>query len=454
MSSLRTRALLGGSVWAALIVFVGGFAIFSFFSNATQRQFDNALTSARLQLIVALGNSQGDPELIASFLSNPAYDRPYSGSYWQASGPDDVFLTSRSLFDAFLPDPLQFYVEPQFWEGEGPTEMVRGIHQLVELDDGSEWVVTVAQSVEGLVADQQRIRQSLFSALALIGLLGVAAAVLLASVIVRPLDKLREDVAHRWDSSTALHPEDYPEEVAPLVADINTLLNRNREIVDRARRQAADMAHALKTPSAILRNELEILSMEGARTVQAQDALARIDAQLLRSLARIRAANTGAGLAEMLSLKSSVDRLSRLFRKLHERDGGELTTAVDGDIKVPMDAQDLEEVIGNLVENAFNYGHGKVHISAIPKGDLAVLTVEDDGPGIPEDEREEAMRAGGRLDSGKPGTGLGLAIAADLLMAYGGVMALSQSTRLGGLRVKCEIPTKPISLGLSLRAAE
>lgn len=454
MRSLRTRALLGGSIWAALIVLVGGFALFSFFNSVTYKRFDDGLVNQHLQLIVALGSSGGDPELIADFLPNPAYDRPYSGAYWQAAGPDDIYLTSRSLFDAFLPDPDEPDTARRFWQGEGPVETVRGIHQLVELDDGSEWVVTVAQSLDGLVAEQQRIRQSLFSTLGLIGVLGVGAAVLLATVIMVPLQNLRRDVSHRWDSGAALKPEDYPEEVAPLVVDINTLLNRNRDIVDRARRQAADMAHALKTPSAILRNELEILGMEGAQTAQAQEALARIDAQLMRSLARIRAANTGAGLASMLSLNASVDRLARMFRKLHEREGGELTLDMADEIRVPMDAQDLEEVIGNLVENAFKYGHGKVHVAARLKGETAILTIEDDGPGISEDEREEAMRAGGRLDSGLPGTGLGLAIAADLLAAYGGLMSLGESKRLGGLLIKCELPTRPISLQAAAHAAQ
>lgn len=453
MRSLRNRALLGGSVWAALIILIGGFALFSYFSTSTQRRFDELLSDRHLQLIVALGSSGGDPEFMTAFLADPAYDRTYSGSYWQISGPDDIYLTSRSLFDSFLPDPVNPGQKATFWDGQGPTGPVRGIYQLVELDDGTDWVVTVAQSTEALQAEQQRIRQSLFSTLGLIGVLGVGAAVLLASVIVRPLDKLRDEVSRRWDSGTALIPNDYPEEVAPLVADINTLLARNRDIVDRARRQAADMAHALKTPSSILRNELEILSMEGARTAQAQEALARIDAQLLRSLARIRAANTGAGLSDMLSLKTSVDRLARLFRSIHDADGGEVITDVPDDIEVPIDVQDLEEVIGNLVENAFKYGNGKVRITAHRKGDVAVMSIEDNGAGIPEDEREEAMRAGGRLDSSKPGTGLGLAIAADLLLAYGGVMTLGASPGLGGLLVKCELPTKLISPA-TLRAAE
>lgn len=453
MKSLRSRALIGGSVWAAMIVMIGGFSLFNYFSNATQRRFDQALMGQHLQIVVALNNSGGDPEIITTYLSNPNFERPYSGSYWQAAGPDDVYLTSRSLFDAFLEDPVNPGPEPQIWQGEGPAENLRGIHQLVELADGTEWVVTVGESVAGLIAEQQRIRQSLLSTLGLIGVLGVAAAVLLTSVTIRPLSQLRDDVARRWDEGGAMAADSYPEEVAPLVADINTLLSRNREIVDRARRQAADMAHALKTPSAILRNELEILAMEGVNVELAQDALARIDAQLMRSLARIRAANSGAGLAERVDLTRSVERLTRVFRSMHESDGRNLETRVPKELKVPMDVQDLEEILGNMLENAFKYCDRKVIVTAGKHDEYAVFTIEDDGPGIPYEGREEALRAGGRLDTSKPGTGLGMAIAQDLLQAYGGQLDLDESNELGGLKVICSVPLSPIGQSLTRAAA-
>ena len=454
MRSLRSRAILGGSLWAASIVLIGGFALFTFFGSATQQRFDDALLANHLQVVVALTNSGGDPELVTTFLSNPEFDRPYSGSYWQAAGPDEVYLTSRSLFDEFLPDAVEPKSYRKFWEGEGPAEVVRGVFQEIELADGTSWVVSVAENVSALRAEQRQIRRSLVSTLGLIGALGVAAAVLLTSIIVRPLAKLREDVSHRWDDGTGLTPGDYPEEVAPLVSDINTLLARNREIVDRAWRQTADMAHALKTPSAILRNELEVFGSKGGEVTQAQEALTRIDAQLLRSLARIRSANTSAGLAQKISLPRSVERLARLFRSMHEAKARELTTQVPDELMLPMDAQDLEEVLGNLLENAFKYSDGNVRVTAEQRSKTVIFTIEDDGAGIPEAARREALRSGVRLDTSKPGTGLGLAIAADLLQAYGGDLELDQSQILGGLRATCTVPITPLSTGLSALAAK
>ena len=442
---------MGGSIWAALIVLIGGYGLFSYFANATQTRFDQALLDQHLQVVVALNNSGGDPELINSFISNPNFSRPYSGSYWQAAGPDDIYLTSRSLFDAFLPEPEAPTEARALWEGPGPDDNLRGVHQLVTLDDGSQWVVVVGESLAGLVAEQQRIRQNLLATLGLIGVMGVGAAMLLTSVIVRPLVKLREDVSHRWDEGNEMDPADYPDEVAPLVRDINTLMTRNRDIVERARRQTADMAHALKTPSAILRNELDILEMTGAEAAQAQDALARIDAQIARSLARLRAANSSAAMNERVNLKDSANRLARVFNKMNGEGAVELDIAPK--MRLSMNPQDLEEIIGNTLENAFKYGADRVHIQGRRVNGTYQFSIEDNGPGIPDAARREALRAGGRLDTAKPGTGLGLAIAMDLLQAYGGDLKLETSKELGGLAVICELPVNPTGQRLA-QAAE
>lgn len=444
MRSLRRRALLGGILWAIIIMVIGGFALFNYFATASLRQFDEKLVGAHLQLIVALTNSGGIPERIPEFLTAPAYDLTYSGSYWQVVGPDAVVLTSASLFDTVLPVTEEISSERSFWTDQGPKSTVRGIHQRIQLPDGSFWFASVAQSLDSLRDEQQSIRQSLVSTLGLIGVLGVAAAVFLTSAIVRPLSRLREEVAHRWDSGHALVSSDYPDEVAPLVDDINTLIARNKEIVDRARRQTADMAHALKTPSAVLRNEIEGLASQGLAVSRAQEALDRVDAQIKRSLARIRAANTATALGERISVSHSVERLARLFRRMPEGQRKKLDVQIDAQFMVAMDIQDLEELLGNIMENAFHHARTIIRISAEKRGQAIVVLVEDDGPGIPPLQREEALRSGGRLDTNKPGTGLGLAIAQDLLQAYGGLLDLDASPDLGGLRASCTIPVAPM----------
>lgn len=440
MWSLRRRAILGGLIWAGIAIAIGGVALFYFFDRLTQRRFDEALLDRYLQVVSALGNSGGEPELVESFMTDPAYERPYSGRYWQITGAGDTAVASRSLFDFLLPDQGDASADIRFWTGNGPQSTLRGAYGLVGLEDGTEWVVTVAESLTALEADRRNIRRSLLTTFALIGALGVAGTILQTSAVLRPLNKLRHEVAHRWDRNEALDPSDYPEEVAPLVTDINSLLERNRDIVARGRRQAADLAHALKTPSAVLRNELDALADKRVDVTAARSALDRVDAQLQRSLARIRSANSAASAHRQSDLLQSVERLARLFRSMRDRGAAVLRHDFAADLCVPIDRQDLEEILGNVLENALQWARAEVLLTAGRNMREVWIRIEDDGPGIPETDHREALRSGGRLDTSAPGTGLGLAIVADLAQAYGGALSLDRSQALGGLSVRLSIP--------------
>jgi signal transduction histidine kinase len=207
-----------------------------------------------------------------------------------------------------------------------------------------------------------------------------------------------------------------------------------------SRRQAADLAHALKTPSAILRNELSQISEEGHDIHRALDALDRLDAQLARSLARIRMSNTGDSSFSRTDLSGTVARFTRSFAKLAERDGKRIAAHCDPDLIVRVDPQDLEEVLGNLLDNALKWCRKDVRLSARRSAQGIELTIEDDGPGIRPEDRETALMSGRRLDTSKPGTGLGLSIATDLVRAYGGRLALDAGPQLGGLLVRIILP--------------
>jgi len=193
-----------------------------------------------------------------------------------------------------------------------------------------------------------------------------------------------------------------------------------------------------------LRNELTSLCEKRLPVDASLDALNRLDAQLGRSLARMRAANAGALASTSTNLSASIGRFTRLFRAMAERDGRTLLTDCASGYTVRIDAQDIEEVMGNLLDNALKWCRQTVRLSLTPVEDGLLLRVEDDGPGIPEDARREALSSGGRLDSSKPGTGLGLAIATDLMHAYGAELDLSRSDDLGGLGVTIFIPQKLI----------
>jgi signal transduction histidine kinase len=441
MLSLRNKAWISGGLSALVAVTIGTTLLYSFLDQKVLERFDMSLTERHTQVVVALSNVEDDPGRLGELLYDPAYETPYSGRYWQIVGPDGAIHASASLFDATLPLPDDRPDSLTIADAFAPqTEQVRIADQVITLEDGSAWRVAVAESRAGLIAERAETRQSLIVAFALVAVLGLVSVFLQTAAIVRPLDKLRKDVAQRWERDEALNEADYPEEVAPLVTDINSLLERNREIISRSRRQAADLAHALKTPSAILRNELIALSEQSHNMDKALDALDRVDSQLGRSLARIRMANTGETISARTDLTHSVNRFSRLFGAMAQRDGKQLETICEPDLAIRVDAQDIEEVLGNLLDNALKWCRNSLSLTARRSSQGIELIIEDDGPGIAEKDRAEAVQSGKRLDTSTPGTGLGLAIAIDLLSAYGARLDLEQSRSLGGLAVHVLLP--------------
>jgi len=375
-------------------------------------------------------------------LLDPRYQIPLSGRYWQVTGPNGDILTSASSLGETIPEPdgrpgFLSKSDLTILEDETP---VRRFFQRITLEDDSDWGITVAESLQALLTQQVQTRRSLVLAFVLVGLFGVVGAMFQIRLIMRPLEQLRKDVTQKWENDAALLADDYPDEVAPLVNEINELLERNQEVVGRARRQAADLAHALKTPSAILRNEVEGWSDRDLDVKNFRYALDRIDEQLKRSLARMRAANSDAVGTKRTELKKSIDRFAKLFGLMAERDGKSLEIVCEFDLTVRMDPQDFEEVIGNLLDNALKWCRSSVRLTTLGHDESVELRVEDDGTGIDEAGRRKALQSGARLDTSVPGTGLGLAIASDLLVAYGATLQLDESAELGGLAAIVTIP--------------
>ncbi|WP_299727119.1 HAMP domain-containing sensor histidine kinase [uncultured Tateyamaria sp.] len=443
MLSLRHRALLGGIASGAMSVAVGTLALYSYIDAKALERFDSTLQDRHTQLVVGLSVATQTPDKLRDLMFDPAYGTPYSGRYWQVTNSNGDIYTSASLFDETFTEPADSHSGMTVWNTTGPeNEAIRSVYQQITYEDGTEWGISVAESRAELNKDRNETRRSLLLAFALVGVIGMAGSILSMSAVLGPLRKLRADVAQRWDEDDELKPEEYPDEVSPLVGDINVLLHRNRDIVSGARRQAADLAHALKTPTAILRNELTALSEDDVAIEKAQEALDRIDAQLGRSLARMRAANSAELTHSRTDLSNSVNRLSRLFVSMAERDGKAIEIRNEDDLSVRMDAQDIEEAIGNLLDNALKWSKKTIHLTARKVKDGIELLIEDDGPGIPENSKREALRSGGRLDTSTPGTGLGLAISVDLLKAYGANLMLGKSSVLGGLAVRITIPAQ------------
>lgn len=442
--SLRKRAILGGAAWALGCVLVCGGVLYVVLAEISTTRFEDGLMDRHLQVVAALERTGGNPGALDGLISDPGFHSVFSGRYWQIDGDAGLF-TSHSLFDATIATPGAVSRSPAMFDGKGPNGDVRVVQQLISLEDGTEQLVLTAESITALENERGRLLSSLLISFGLVAIFGVLGAALQVSTVLRPLTKLRTDVLGRWDLGEMIDPTPYPYEVGPLIEDINTVIGRNREIISGARRQAADLAHALKTPSAIMRNELAVAASGKLQIGCLTSALDRIDAQINRSLARMRASNSLAtgdgGIRAHVDFEPTVNRLAGAFRSLYDGSGKSLIVGEIDPVQVGMDRQDLEEVLGNLLDNAFKWCRSEVRLTAVRENSVVSVLIEDDGPGIPEEAKREALTAGGRLDVQIEGTGLGLAIAGDLVRAYEGSLELGKSADLGGLSVRVTVAT-------------
>lgn len=441
-ASLRGRALIGGAAWILLALLIGTALLGQLFDDFADRQF-NARIQGQLVRLMSILAVEG-PGALNDESGDPRFGLPYSGLYWQIEQGDTVTIRSRSLWDTKLNLPADLPgAEAVLLEGVGPrNEDLRVIVRAITLRNGETWRIGVATVLEELRAEQRAFREGLFfSQLALGGALLIA-GILQTALALRPLAGLRAAVTRYREGRSSRIEGDFPSEVAPLAEDLNDLLDRNARILERARRQAADLAHALKTPSAILRNELSQMRGVDATAVRhAREALDRIDAQTARHLARARVAAFAAPHGATAPVSATVGRIIKALYRMHQPRGLEFIVDVDHAHFFRGEAQDLEELLGSLMENAAKWAASKVRVQSRETENELIITIEDDGEGIPAEKRPEALQAGVRLDQKTPGTGLGLAIATDLAEIYGGTLELSESD-LGGLCVTCAFPTR------------
>ena len=442
MTSLRARAVTGGILWAVAIIVLWLTCVSSYLASQTQARFVEVLETRHAQAVVAVTNNSDAPDDLVLAIGDLVYQVPFSGQYWQVETDTGALISSPSLDGERLPRPLRRTEERLRSEFDGPNgEAVFAIGQWVPVRDDVMWYVQVASSLRSFEEDQVVLRNTLLTAFAFVSFIGVLGGLTQVAVVLQPLNKLRKDVSGRWEQEDGLEVQSYPIEVAPLVNDINTLMERNRDIMRRSRRPAADLAHAIKTPSAIMRNELDNLMMQGTDVQEAVGALDRLDAQLKRSFARMRADGTDATVGVATELDTALGRMERAFNALARNEGKSFNADYEEGLLVRMDQSDFEEVMGNLLDNALKWAETQVRLQAHETADGKIMiTITDDGPGIPKDEIAKATQSGQRLDTSKPGTGLGLAIAHDLIHAYGGKILLSKDAELGGLAVHMRLP--------------
>lgn len=451
-NSLTLRVLGLSSLWSLVAIAVIATVISALFRQASERNFAQLLSAQLYNLINSVDIDETGRLVGAPDLGDIRFSIPESGWYWlvEPLSEERGSLRSPSLGLAELPPPAasavpfdESYRRTYIADGPG-GEKVRVLETEVVLGDpGWPTRFRVSGNQTQIEQEARAFTRRLAFYLGLFGLGSVAVNALVILYGLKPLDSVRRSLNRiRQGRETRLTGR-FPAEVAPLANELNALLEGNRRIVERSRTQVGNLAHSLKTPLAVLLNESS--AIDGARARLIRDQVRAMEEQVKHYLNRARIAAEYGGAFARTPVAPAVERLLRVMRKLNPEIEIE-ASVVDAQLAFAGEAQDLEEVIGNLLENAAKYADRKVALSvaAQPAPEAArqwwlLLAVDDDGPGIAEDAFNEALQRGKRLDETRSGSGLGLSIVQETAQAYGGRVRRAES-RLGGLRVEVLLP--------------
>ena len=443
-SSLSSRLILSSLVVSVVLLVATGLLLASLFTAALERNFDQRLRSVLDGLLANIEvTAEGSPRL-SSAIVDPRFGLPLSGWYWQvvpmdaAQGTAD--LASNSLLEQRLTVPPEFAGKPgvqAFYLTDTLGVTLRAIAQVFTLPGSTrQYSVLVAGNYDELSAEVQSFNRALISSLVLLAL-GLALAVFVQVRFgLRPLRAMQANLlAIRQGEVTELKGE-YPAELRPVADELNLLIQSNAEIVERARTQVGNLAHALKTPLSVLTNEAAGQETPLAAKVTEQTGLMRDQVSLY--LDRARRAARAQGLGAVTDVKPVLEALARTLERINRDKAVTVTVDCAEALKFRGERQDLEEMVGNLMDNACKWAASRVTVSARPAPpaagrSLLVIAVEDDGPGLPPELRSQALKRGQRLDETKPGSGLGLAIVRETAAMYNGDVRLDEAP-LGGLR--------------------
>ena len=408
-------------------------------TNAVTTNFDDGLDYV---LTAMISSAEVGPEGEVLFnrpLADQRFLEPASGLYYQISGENHEDWRSRSLWDR----AIQVTPEMRDHPGQGidstqfSDEPLRLMTRTVILPGSqTRWIFIVAQAREGLDAQIHTLRTTLVKSFAALGLGLMVMTALQVFYGLRPLRHIRREIARMRTGEKARVTEPLPKEVQPLVEELNALLAHNEQQAEEARRHAGNLAHALKTPLTVVMNAATAQAPDLAGTVIRETATMR--RQIDHHLARARAVGRRGAAQSRTPVWPSLEGVERAVERLYP--DVRIDRGGNHEASVRVERQDLDELLGNLIENAAKYGGGSVFVTVQAAAPWVDILVEDDGAGIAEADRARLFARGARLDSGKPGTGLGLAIVRDVAEIYGGGVSLDESEDLGGLMVRLRLP--------------
>ncbi|MCC2652662.1 MAG: sensor histidine kinase, partial [Microvirga sp.] len=419
------------------------------FERHVERRMALELEVHLRQLVSGLGRRTDRSLEVARPPAEARFQEPLSGLYWQiVVEPNGPVLRSRSLWDMTLNLPTDHLADADVHQhtisGPGRSSLL-AVERSVALPanlGGARIRAAVAVDRSEIHAAGRAFAADLVPSLALLAAFLVAAAWVQVAVGLRPLDAVRRRLHHVRAGREARLGTAFPDEVRPLAAEVDHLLDAQEAAIARARARAADLAHGLKTPLTILASDAEELRKRGETDIADEiatvtDGMRRhVERELVRARAGMRA-RVGA----LQSVRPVLDQVVAVLRRTPRGHPLDWEIAVGDDLAVPVDAQDMAEIIGNLGENAAKWAASRVRVEGRWEGGAVNFSVEDDGPGVPEDQIGTVLARGGRLDEAQPGTGLGLAIVRELTEAYGGSLSLQRSS-LGGLSAEVRFPSK------------
>ncbi len=452
--SLARRLVVSSLISAGILLVIAGTLLYWMFSVTLERQFDARLEALMNGLLANVEQADNGGIYLSRDLGDPLFRLPASGWYWQitpVSRPDLPTLASPSLLEKRF-DIHRLGRQPRQADSilrlsmVGPHgRSIRLLEQRLSLfGDANVYSVLVSGDIGALHSELATFGGVIVLMFTLFGI-GLALFIFLqVRYGLRPLKLLHDEIADVRDGRRKYLTGDFPEEIRPLVAELNKLIRANRDVVERARTQVGNLAHALKTPLAVLLNEA------ASRSARKDDQFARLVSEQASSmrqhveicLERARRAALAGTLGVSTAVQSTLNPIVNALRRIyHER---QVTVAVDcpADLRFRGEKQDLEEMLGNLLDNAFKYGGSKVCIRCrlhAEQKEMMELIIEDDGPGLTPEQRRQALQRGQRLDETRPGSGLGLSIVKELAEMYHGGLEIGESG-LGGVKVVLRLP--------------
>lgn len=445
--TLSLRLFLLTSVWALVSVGLIAFVLSEAYRANAERRFAELVTANLYNLMGSVQPGEDGRLVERSTLRDPRYASFGSGWYWSVESLRDRSnrVASASLVDREIAPPEGLRFDDTFqrvWNyvDEG-GQQITAVEARAFLGSGDEIFSFRVTGDRGEISEEiGGFTRTMVLLLALFGLGFVLASFVIVTIGLRPVSEATRRLADIREGRAERLEGMFPREIQPLIDETNALIQSNRSVIERARTQVGNLAHSLKTPLAVLNNEAREAPGELGRIILEQTGLMQHQVQAYLDRARI-AARHGT-VTSRTAVGPVLDRLVRVVSKLNPQIA--LTSGVEPrGLVFAGEQQDFEEVVGNLLENGARFAANNLSVKAIAEGNAAWLTllVEDDGPGLSEDQAKEALKRGARLDETTPGSGLGLSIVKDIVSEYGGTIVLGRSP-MGGLEVRIRLPAR------------